>query len=294
MIIHILGMFTGYTQISVLHHFPTMTPSHILDEKLTDISFAFSMRVLESNYNGPIIRLRRASDNAEQDFGWSDNDIVDVNAIDTWRAGSNVYVHTWYDQSGLNRNAIQTTTSRQPRFYPDINAPYFQGDGSNDYLEIFTPNGIQDVTNAGNQGTVITIARSTRKNQHSFGVLINRNRWSSHINWGNSNLYFDPGICCNSTRYFNNTANLNVWDLYTFIKTNTNAIARSGGTQRFNGAHTTGRCTITENFAICWAKGNGTGNYSNTGFREFIMYKTDIDPSQYQEIENNSITFWGL
>lgn len=271
-----------------------MKPMHILDEKLTDISFAFSMRVLESDYNGPIIRLRRAGDNAEQDFGWGDDDIVDINAINTWRGGNNVFVHTWYDQSGLNRDAIQTNINQQPQFFPIINQPFFQGDGVDDYLIIDTPNGVQDVTNAGNQGTVITIAKASTKSQHSFGVLTNSDRWSSHINWSNNNLYFDPGICCNATRFFPNAGNLGLWEVYTFIKTNTNAIARSGGVQRFNGAHTTGRCTRTEDFAIGWANGNGTGNRSTTGFIEFIMYRTDIVASEYQEIEGNSIIFWGL
>ena len=283
-----------FSQIGHYNHYPTTKPFHILDEKLTSISFAFSMRVLESDYNGPLIRLRRDGDNAEQDFGWGDNDIVDVAAINAWRAGNNVYVRTWYDQSGLNRNAIQTDVTRQPRFYPDTTQPYFQGDGNNDYLIINTPNGIQDVTNSGDEGTVITIARATNRNQHSFGVLNNSNRWSTHINWGDGNLYFDPGICCNSTRSFNNTANVGIWEIYTFIKTNTNVIARSGGTQRFNGIHNRGRCTRTDDFTIGWANGNQTNLHSNTGFIEFIMYRTDINAIEYQEIEQNSIIFWGI
>jgi hypothetical protein len=284
----------SWSQIASYNQFPTHKPSHILDEKLTSISFSFSMRVLESDYTGPIIRLRRASDNAEQDFSWADNDIVDITAINAWRGASNVFVHTWYDQSGLGRDATQTDTNRQPRFYPDATRPYFQGDGVDDHLLIDTPNGVQDLTNAGDEGTVLTIARATNRNQHSFGVLINSNRWSTHINWGNRNLYFDPGICCNGTRNFYNDSNVNTWELYTFIKTNTNAIARAGGVQRFNGVHTTGRCTLTTDFTIGWANGNQAWAHSNTSFIEFIMYRTDISATEYQEIEENAITFWGI
>ena len=64
-IVFILPMVV-YGQIANYNHYPTIKPSHILDEKLTDISFAFSMRVLESDYTGAIVRLRRASDNAEK------------------------------------------------------------------------------------------------------------------------------------------------------------------------------------------------------------------------------------
>lgn len=281
-------------QISNYNHYPSLKPFHILDDKLTDISFAFSMRVLESDYNGPLIRLRRSSDNAEEDFSWSDNDIVDINAINTWRNGSNVFVRTWYDQSGQGRNATQTDINSQPEFFPEILTPHFQGDGVDDFLIIETPNGVQDVTNSGNQGTVITVLRATIKNQHSFGVLNNNNRWSTHVNWSDSRLYFDPGICCNATRSFNNSSNNNAWMLYTFIKTDTNVLARSDGVERFNGSHTTGRCTRTDNFTIGWANGNQTNNRSTTAFLEFIMYRNDIIPTIYEEIENNGIAFWNL
>jgi len=283
----------AYGQIANYNHFPTIKPSHILDEKLTDISFAFSMRVLESDYTGPLIRLRKGT-NTQKDFSWGDNDIVNVEAINAWRGGDNVYVHTWYDQSGLGRDAVQTARNQQPRFYPDATMPYFQGDGSNDHLTVDTLNGIQDVTNNGNQGTVLTVMRATTKSQHSFGVLTGSDRWSTHINWSNNNVYFDPGICCNNPRFFANSNNVNNWILYTFIKTRTNAIARADGIEKFNGAHTMGICTRTEDFAIGWATGDQSSNHSTTSFTEMIMYKTDIATVEYQEIEENTITFWGI
>lgn len=294
MIIFIFFSSAANGKIANHNYFPTIKPSHVLDEKLTDISFAFSMRVLVSDYNGAIIRLRRASDNQEQDFGWGDNDIVNIDAVNTWRNGSNVYVHTWYDQSGLGRNAVQTSASRQPRFYPDSAKPYFKGDGNDDHLTIDTPNGIQDVTNGGVEGTVMTIISATKKNQHTFGVLSNSDRWSTHINWSNNNVYFDPGVCCNNPRNFSNTGNVDVWNQYTFIRTGSNTIARLAGTEKFNGSYKKGRCTRTEDFAIGWATGNQSNNHSTSSFLEFIMYSTDIAVGKYQMIEENSIIFWSL
>jgi len=279
-------------QIAQYNHFPTMKPSHILDEKLDDISFAMSFRILESDYEGPLVRLRRASDNAELDFYHADNDIVDVDAINTWRAGANVYVVVWYDQSSLGRNAIQPTQNRQPRFFPNAAKPYFQGDGSNDHLEVQTS--IQIVTNAGVNGTVLMVASATKKNQHTFGVLRGSNRWSSHVNWSNNNLYFDPGICCNNPRSYSNGASVGVWKQYTFYKTNTHVVARLNGVQKINGTHTKGRCTINDNFTIGWANGNQAWAHSTTLFQEFIMYSSDVSTAYYEEIENNAMTFWGL
>ena len=279
-------------QIAQYNYFPTMKPSHILDEKLDDISFALSFRILESDYEGPLVRLRRTSDDVELDFYHNDNDIVDVDAINTWRSGANVYVVTWYDQSGLGRNAIQPTKNRQPRFYPNAAKPYFQGDGSNDHLEVQTS--IQVVTNSGVNGTVFMVASATKKSQHTFGVLRGVNRWSSHINWSNNNLYFDPGICCNNPRYYSNGASVGVWKQYTFFKTNTHVVARLNGVEKINGVHTKGRCTINDNFTIGWAKGDQSYNHSTTLFQEFIMYSTDVSTAYYQEIENNAMLFWSL
>ena len=282
----------SFGQVTNYNQFPSMSPLHILDEKLENISFAFSMRLLESDYNGPLIKLRRASDNSLKDFEIGDNDIVDFNAIEVWRGSNAVYIHTWYDQSGLGRDAIQAIDANQPQFYPDPIKPYFKGDGSNDHLTVDTPNGIQDVTNNGSEGTVITILTATKKNQHTFGVLVGSNRWSTHINWSNNNVYFDPGYCCNNPRSFANSGNVDQWAIYTFIKNNTNAIGRSSGVERFNGTHTKGTCTRTEDFAIGWATGGTASSHSTSSFIELIMYKSDI--ADYQEIEDNAITFWNL
>ncbi len=279
-------------QIANFNNFPTLKPSHILDENLTNISFALSMRVVVSNYEGPLVRLRRANDNAVLDFGWGDNDIVDITAINAWRGVNNVYVVIWYDQSGLGRNAVQNTITSQPQFFSITALPYFQGDGFDDFLTISTPNGIQDVTNAGNQGSILGIMKVTTLSQNSFGVLMAGNRWSAHMNWGDDNLYFDPGICCNTTRSFYNATYVNLWKQYTFIKNSTNVIARTQGVERMNGIHNTGRCTLTNNFGIGTA--TGEPSFSTTAFNEFIMYNTDISSALMGDIEQDIITFWGV
>jgi len=290
----------GFAQVANYNQFPTMQPQHILDDNLTNISFAFSMRVLNSDYDGPLVRLRKQNSKDPNkndkivDFGWADSDIVDVAAINAWKKNKGVlYIVTWYDQSGEGRDATQTEPDQQPRFYPDANIPYFQGDGVDDHLTVVN-GGIQDVTNGGNEGTVLGVMKATNKSQHSFGVLTGSDRWSTHLNWTDNNLYFDPGICCNNSRSFNNSSNVDKWQQYSFIKTSSNAIARAGGLQKFNVAHTTSNCTRTENFAIGWATGDQSGNHATTSFSELIMYKTDKTTIVISEIEENTITFWSL
>lgn len=74
---------------------------------------AYSLRKLRTAYSGSAIRVRRSSDNAEQDFGFVANDL-DTVALLTFCGAGNGFVTTWYDQSGNARNATNATAINQP------------------------------------------------------------------------------------------------------------------------------------------------------------------------------------
>ena len=78
------------------------------------VEIAVGLRKLVGSYNGNAIKLRRSSDNAEQDFGFNSNGELDVTAIQTWLGSSTGYVKTIYDQSGNSRDFTHSTVSRQP------------------------------------------------------------------------------------------------------------------------------------------------------------------------------------
>ena len=77
---------------------------------------AYSLRLLASTYTGSAIRVRRASDNTEQDIGF-DNNELDTSALATFCSGTNGFVKTWYDQSGNANDATQTSSASQPKIY---------------------------------------------------------------------------------------------------------------------------------------------------------------------------------
>jgi hypothetical protein len=89
---------------------------------------AYSLRLLRSAYTGDAIRVRRASDNTEQDIGFVDNEL-DTSALTTFCSGTDGFVETWYDQSGNGNDATQATATNQPQIvnggtylgYLDIN-----------------------------------------------------------------------------------------------------------------------------------------------------------------------------
>jgi hypothetical protein len=78
---------------------------------------AYALRGLRIAYTGNLIRVRRSSDNAEQDIGFINNvnRNLDTTTLTSFCSGTNGFVTTWYDQSGNGRNATQTTAANQPQ-----------------------------------------------------------------------------------------------------------------------------------------------------------------------------------
>lgn len=76
---------------------------------------AYSVRLLRGGYTGNAIRVRRSSDNAEQNIGFTALGNLDTSALTSFCSGTNGFVTTWYDQSGNGYNATQGTAANQPQ-----------------------------------------------------------------------------------------------------------------------------------------------------------------------------------
>jgi Alpha-L-arabinofuranosidase B, catalytic len=75
---------------------------------------AYSVRKLRTAYTGSAIRVRRSSDNTEQNIGFTAGNL-DITALTSFCSGTNGFVTTWYDQSGNGINLTQTTAGNQPQ-----------------------------------------------------------------------------------------------------------------------------------------------------------------------------------
>lgn len=80
------------------------------------------------------IRVRRSSDNAEQDIGF-DGDTIDTTSLAAFVGADSAFVTTFYDQTSTGINMVQAIASAQPRI---VNAGVFDGaaifDGTNDWM----------------------------------------------------------------------------------------------------------------------------------------------------------------
>jgi Alpha-L-arabinofuranosidase B, catalytic len=75
------------------------------------------MRRLRSGYAGPLIKVRRASDNALLDIYAGSDGWVDEAAIIAHCGASIGTIDTWYSQDDVGRHFVQATTSRQYQIY---------------------------------------------------------------------------------------------------------------------------------------------------------------------------------
>ena len=78
-----------------------------------DAAAAYSLRKLRTAYTGNCIRVRRSSDNTEQNIGFVSN-VLDTASLITFVGSGDGFVTTWYDQSGNSNNANQSTAGLQP------------------------------------------------------------------------------------------------------------------------------------------------------------------------------------
>ena len=84
----------------------------LLDE-YPNAAAAYSLRELSTAFVGqPVVRVRRSSDNTEQDF--TATEITD-GTLTTFTGANDGFVTTWYDQSGNGVDGVQATANIQPK-----------------------------------------------------------------------------------------------------------------------------------------------------------------------------------
>lgn len=78
-------------------------------------SAIYSLRQLYK-YSGPILKIRRSSDDTTQDFYFSNTQYgIPEDDILTFVGSNDGFVETWYDQSGRGAHATRSTLSEQPK-----------------------------------------------------------------------------------------------------------------------------------------------------------------------------------
>jgi hypothetical protein len=246
---------------------------------------------LRNAYTGSCIRVRRSSDNAELDIGFTSTGVLDTAALLAHVGAGNGFVTTWYDQSGSVNNAVQATGGSQPRIVNGgvlevVNTKACMNmNGTTQHLQltntitptssIFSSFGVAKRNASSQSFTLYGFNASSPNNALTHLIVSSNNRW-----------YFQR-----STSYIesNSTDTTNAQILATGIS--------GAAFQQFkNGTIITStNFNLTINNSI-----NYIGRYTNTiplyhngQMQELIIYTSD-QASNRTAIESNIMNYYGI
>lgn len=172
-------------------------------------AYSFHMK-LNSAYSGSAFRVRRSSDNTEQDIGFVGY-YVDIPSLLSFCGAGNGFIRTLYDQSGNGRDLGNATTAQQPQIVssgslltigPGIPTASF--DGSDDKLTRADAMGLTgspamtiaataqiDLTDRGSAKTAWGIGSSGGTANQRFALYMQGTTFSQ--DYGGSFNLFTPG-----------------------------------------------------------------------------------------------------
>lgn len=249
---------------------------------------AYSLRKLRIAYTGSAIRVRRASDNTEQNIGFVNN-VLDTSSLITFCSGTDGFVTTWYDQSGNGYNATQTAAARQPSIYTNAGgvrlnsgkpALFFSGAYSLQYVSV----------NLGSSTTVFIAGQSpTGSVRFLFDGVSSNNRFG----------LYSVSTSQNSLFTVNNSGSLN--EILTTSKTtagNANiftALKNSTSSKLFENGVEVASGTLTNDSSTgltIGANNNFNSAYQNS-MNEIIFYNSNQSSNQ-TGIQNNINSYYGI
>ena len=262
----------------------TITPTAaLLLDTYSGAAAAYSLRKLRSAYTGNCIRVRRSSDNTELNIGFVNN-VLDTASLLTFCGAGNGFVATWYDQSGSENNATQSTAFNQPQIVSS--GAMITTNGKNSILF--------NSTKLLNLGSSITAGASSYtsfvgKRPSSGDKLIGLSRWNTNgyslYLWSDSKYYF--------------LGKTNEYLVSSATDTTTAQLLLTGqnsdGTMSiFKNSNTiTSSSAVTVYSTLVDSIGGASGNFANCNLQETILYNSNQSTNR-AGIETNINTFYTI
>ena len=112
-----------FTNYCVFQLYQVFSVDQLLLDLYPNAAAAYSVRLLSSTYSGPLVRIRNANNNLEEDFYPDTNNEISLSSetsggttLSSFIGSEDGFIVTWYDQSGNSgRDATQATASAQPQ-----------------------------------------------------------------------------------------------------------------------------------------------------------------------------------
>lgn len=254
---------------------------------------AYSLRKLSSCYAGFAIEVRRSSDNAIQNIGFTAAGDLDTTALKTFIGINDGFITKWYDQSGKGKHGVQTNLSSQLRIVSDGvidmygNRPAIAGLGSQ---HIDLPNGTVPV---GNSNYTLMYAMNVTGNPGNFGIIgsgdygagnrviaIRTNGNNQMINyWWANDLYSDVSALKGThrimTHTYNNTVGRKFYDGGVFV----------------NSDASTGLNNTSANNTLFKTVG---GEFFEGKIPEVLMFDELLLVSDKEQVESNMASYYNV
>lgn len=267
--------------------YSTITSFTGLLDTYSGAAAAYSVRLLSSTYAGSAIRVRRSSDNTEQNIGFDSSGNLDTASLLSFCGAGNGFVTTWYDQSGNGNNATQTTAANQPQIVSagsviTLNSkPSLLTDGTNDSFTIST------INTSGSNFTLFNIGKRSAAAVKYVGMASNTFPGQGHLFWNDNKYYLQKslGYLTSGTTYA--TANHQIMSGVDLQTTATN-------TQYVNGsviASTFSGYSFTQNFDRLFSI--EATNFSSGNCQEIILWLSN-QTSNLSGINTNMNAYYGI
>ena len=258
-------------------------PAALLLDTYTGASTAYSLRLLRTLYTGNCIRVRRSSDNAEQNIGFVSNDL-DTASLLTFCGVGNGFVTTWYDQSGNANNGVQTTAFNQPQIVSS--GAMVTTNGKNSIL--FDANKFLNLTSSitvGASSYTSLIAKRVASGNKLIGLSrFSTNGYSLYL-WSDNKYYF----LGKTNSYLASSATDTTTAQLLFTGQN------SVGTMSMfkNGGAITSSTGALVYSTLVDSIGAASGFFSNANLQETILYNSDQSTNR-TGIESDINTFYTI
>lgn len=268
--------------------------SGVLDA-LPAAAAAFSVRRLRSGHTGPLLRVRRSTDNATQDVASTIGGDLDAATLASFCGAATCMVATWYDQSVHGRHAVQLTPAYQPRI---LSGGTMDTEGGRPAVRSAAVGQFLDAGVIPGQtvdGTFNAVARcaDTSVSRHVMGdrdINISRGRIIRALAGGTS--YFAANIAGAQVGMPGVTG---VQSVITAVSSGSAAMVGA-----LDGVTTTGSTNsyYLQSTAGLWIGGGGSGQ-SSTGdwigtISEVMVFSAALSTSARQTLERNQGSYYGI
>jgi len=243
---------------------------------------AYSLRQLRRSVSPYAIRVRRSSDNTEQDIGFNSNGELDTNALLDFADGGDVWVSVWYDQSSNGNDATQETTGSQPQI---VSSGSVVTENGKPALEFDTDSLEPSITNAASDYSFFSVTKHTVSSPPGFTIDVQSGRFIFDGRGSGVGAYYDGawrGTSHNST----------VQQVNSIF-----AIAPTSGQSYINGSVVNTGLSYTQKplggTIRIGQNSVGSSNYWNGTMQEIILYASD-QTSNRTGIEDNMNDYYSI